>query len=59
MLCRLFVGLFYPRKHKPLNLEAPVEKGEYVLRRLWAYTSLDSFLFLFVVLISFFGQALL
>ena len=59
MLCRPFVGSFYLGKQTPLNLEAPVEKGEYVLRKLWAYTRLDSFLFFFVVSFSFIGQALL
>ena len=59
MLCEPFVGSFYHGKQTPLNLEAPVEKGEYVLKRLCAYTRLDSSLFLFIVLISFIGQALL
>ena len=40
--------LFYLRKHTLVNLETFVEKGEYVLRRLWPYIRLDSFLFLFV-----------
>ena len=58
MLCRPFVGSFYLGKQTRLNLEAPVEKGEYVLRKLWAYTRLHSFLFLFVISFSFIGQAL-
>ena len=42
MLCRPFVGLFYHGKHMSLNLEAPIEKGESVLKKLLAYTRLDS-----------------
>ena len=59
MLCKPFVGSFYLRKQMPLNLEAPVENGEFVLRRLWAYTRLDSSLFLFVIPISSIGQVFL
>ena len=56
MLCRPFVGLFYHGKHTSLNLEASMEKGESVLKRLLAYTRLDSSLFLFVIPISFIRQ---
>ena len=59
MLCRPIVGSFYHGKNTSLNLKAPEEKGELVLRRMWAYTRFDSPLFLFVVPISFIGQALL